>query len=242
MLAFGAFMLVCVRWNSTFRVVGNLALGVPSLLLGGWLTYLSLRPFRFHIGADGLTVRQSDPKIDRLLPWTEIDCLILDQPAPVLTGDKNPSAVLLLIPAIWSSLDLPLTHRSPLDDRPCLVLLELDEVRESPDVVAEAIARFAGNRFTDYRQVVRQRFASPDFAVGLRGYDRAVVDALVRKGQEGLVSTTMLPRLGAMAEIQQGREKLPVAARGYDRAQVDAFLDDLCAALARWEDDPKDAG
>lgn len=240
LLAFGVFMLLCGRTDSAFRGIGTLIIGVLSLLMGGVLAFYGLRPFRFHIGTEGLTVRL--PGIDRLVPWAEIDMIVLDQPLPVLTGRKTPSPVLLLVPASGSTLDSPLTHRSPVDDRPCLVLLELQDVREAPDEVGAALARFGGSRFTDFRQLIRQHFDSPDFTMVLRGYDPAGVNHLVRQGQEALISDVMLKRFGAKAEIERARGSLPAAMHGYDRAQVDAFLDDLSDALARWDDDERDAG
>ncbi|MFD6260538.1 DivIVA domain-containing protein [Micromonospora chalcea] len=239
-LAFGFFVLLCVRSDGTFRLIGSLVLGGLSLLIGGMYLFDGLRPFRFRITFDGLTVRTAG--LNRFVPWTEIDHLVLDQPPPVLTGNKRPSPVLLLVPAGESTIDLPLAHRSPLDDRSCLALLDLDDVREKPDEVAAALAQYGGSRFTDYRQVIRQRFDSPDFSFGLRGYDPAVVNALIRKGQEALASNDMMRRFEAMAEIERSRDKLPAAARGYNRAQVDAFLADLATALARWKDDEGDAG
>lgn len=240
LLAFGVFMLLCGRTDSVFRAIGAMIIGGLSLLMGGVLAFYGLRPFRFHIGTEGLTVRL--PGIDRLVPWAEIDAIVLDQPLPVLTGRKTPSPVLLLVPASGSTLDRPLTHRSPVDDRPCVVLLELHDVRESPDEVVAALARFGGSRFTDHRQLIRQRFDSPDFTVVLRGYDPARVNPLIRQGQEALISDVMLQRLGAKAEIERARKSLPTAMHGYDRVQVDAFLDDLSAALARWDDDKRAAG
>lgn len=240
LLAFGVFMLLCGRTDSAFRAIATLIIGVFSLLMGGVLAFYGLRPFRFYIGFEGLTVRLTG--IDRLVPWTEIDAIVLDQPLPVLTGTKTPSPVLLLVPASGSTLDLPLMHRSPVDDRPCLVLLELHDVRESPDEVADALARFGGSRFTDFRQLIRQHFDSPDFTIVLRGYEPAKVNPLIRQGQEALISDVMLKRFGAKAEIERARKSLPAAMRGYDRAQVDAFLDDLSAALARWDDGKRDAG
>ncbi|MFU8851499.1 DivIVA domain-containing protein [Micromonospora sp. SL1-18] len=238
-LAFGVVMLLCSRTDSALRAV-FFGFGAFGLLRGGVLAFNGVRPFRFHIGAEGLTVRQ--PGLNRLVPWAEIDALILDQPLPSPAGNKVPSAVLLLVPASGSTLDRPLTQRSPVDDRPCFVLLGLNDVGESPNEVAAALARYGDSRFTDFRELTRQRFDSPDFTIGLRGYDPARVDRLIRQGQEALASDVKEKRLGAKAEIEQARKSLPAAMRGYNTAQVDAFLDDLSAALARWDDEKQDAG
>ncbi|WP_245718723.1 DivIVA domain-containing protein [Micromonospora rhizosphaerae] len=240
MLAFGVFMLLYGRADDWFHVVGSLIISGLSLLIGGGLAFYGLRPFRLRIGPEGLTVRL--PGVNRLVPWAEIDAIILDQPLPVFVGRKTPSPLLLLVPSSRSTLDRPLTHRSPLDDRPCLVLLDLEVVRQSTSAVAAGLARFGGTRFTDFRQVTRQRFDSPDFTIGLHGYAPARVDHLIKRGQAALISDVLLERYGAKAVIDQAREDLPIASRGYDREQVDAFLEELSAALARWDEDKREAG
>ncbi|WP_018786738.1 hypothetical protein [Micromonospora sp. CNB394] len=180
--------------------------------------------------------------LPRLLPWAEIEHLVLYQPPPVLAGKRMPSPLPLLVPAPGSTLDVPLTHRSPFDDRPCLLLLELHDVREKTDQVADALPRYGGSRFTDHRQLVRQPFDSARFPVEALGYDRAAVDALVQKGREALRSEDFLGRLSAKAEVELALAELPLVAHGYDRVRVDAFLRDLPAASGRPEKGEEEPG
>ncbi|MFI8806859.1 MULTISPECIES: hypothetical protein [Micromonospora] len=125
------------------------------ILLGLWLVSAGLfvayqlRPFRFRIGADGLDLRVAG--LNRLVAWAEIDAVVLDQPLPS-RGRKQRAAKVLLVPATAATIDRPLTSRSPVDGRPALKLLDLDQVRQPADDVADALARFGAGRFADVRQ------------------------------------------------------------------------------------------
>ncbi|MEH0827962.1 MULTISPECIES: hypothetical protein [unclassified Micromonospora] len=240
LLPFGFCMVLGGLGGSTLRLIGGLILGGLVMLAGVAGIVEAVRPFRFHIGFDGLTVRTAG--LNRLLPWAEVEHLVLYQPPPVLSDKRMPSPLLLLVPAPRSTVDVPLTQRSPLDDRPCLLLLEVHDVREKTDEVADALARYGGSRFTDHRRLVRQRFDSARFPVEARGYDRAAVDAVVRKGQQALRSEEFLGRLGAKAEVELALAELPLVAHGYDRVRVDAFLRDLSAALGRFEEGEEEPG
>ncbi|WP_158554100.1 hypothetical protein [Micromonospora deserti] len=115
--------------------------GLGAVLLGGVVLVGLLRPFRFAIGAEGLTVRR--PGLRRLIRWEEVDALALDQP-------PAPSAPrLLLVPVPGALLDLPATERHPVDGRAAVELLDLARVRERPTAVATALAEYAGDRFVD---------------------------------------------------------------------------------------------
>ncbi|MCT2282596.1 hypothetical protein M3G91_33850 [Micromonospora chalcea] len=48
---------------------------------------------------------------------------------------------MLLVPATAATIDRRLTGRSPVDGRPALVLLDLDQVQQPADEVADALAR-----------------------------------------------------------------------------------------------------
>ncbi|MER7330031.1 MULTISPECIES: hypothetical protein [unclassified Micromonospora] len=233
-LAFGVLLLCAAAGSSSPSIVTWLLGGIAALM-GGAFVVGELKPFRFHIGADGLTLRLAG--LNRLVPWAEIDSIILDEPIPTPGGKKSASPSLLLVPAAGSTIDHPRTGRSPLDGRDALVLLDLDNVRQSADEVAAALARFGGGRFTDVRQLRRDRFDSPDFTIALRGYDPARVDELIRRGQDALISGVTSQRYAAKAELDKARATLPVAMRGYYTGQVDAFLEELSAALARWDDE-----
>ncbi|MEU7795241.1 hypothetical protein [Micromonospora tulbaghiae] len=240
LLPFGLCTVLSGLDDSTFRLILGLVVGALMLLVGAAALFEAVRPFRFHISFEGLTVRTAE--LNRLLPWAEIEHLILYQPTPVLSDKRMPSPLLLLVPAAASTLDLPLTHSSPLDDRPCLVLLEVHHVREKTDQVADALARYGGTRFTDHRRLVRQRFDSVDFPIEARGYDPAAVDALVQKGREALRSEDLLLHLAAKVRVERAPVELPLVAHGYDRVQVDAFLRDLSAVLGRFEEGEEEPG
>ena len=206
----------------TLVAVGAILLGVVALLA-------ALRPFRFRINADGLTVRR--PGLRRQIPWAEVDALVLDRP-PARDG-RPATPRLLLVPPPGVTLGGPATARHPLDGRPAVELLDLDQVREKPEQVAEALTRFGGDRFVDLPARRRAAFADPDFGVGLRGYRMDRVDELIRRGQDALLSGAEPARRAARAEIDRAHaEGLPAAQRGYDRLQVDEALRALADALA----------
>ncbi|MGN9808187.1 hypothetical protein ACTMSW_02350 [Micromonospora sp. BQ11] len=211
--------------------VGAWILGGLALVMSGTVVVNELKPFRFHIGADGLTLRTAG--LNRLVSWAEIDAIVLDEPVPTIGRSKPTSPTLLLVPA-GSTIDRPLDGKSSVDGRSGLVLLELDDVREPVDEVAAALVRFAGDRFTNMRQLRRARGDTPDFPVGLRGYEPARVDDLIRQAQDALVSGNTAQRHGARAKLDTARRKLPIAMRGYAVGQVDDFLEGLSAELARW--------
>ena len=227
----GVFILLCGRADGAVRMTLLVLVGGSIVVMGGALVVHALKPFRFHIGTDGLTLRVKG--INRLVRWDEIDAVILVETS--LGRSRTSYHEVLLVPADGVDLGIPLTHRSPVDDRPCLVLLDLRDVKDSPEQVAQALARFGGDRFTDARRQRADRFGSPEFTVVLRGYDPARVDELIRRGRDALISSSTLERLGAKAEIEGARGKLPIVARGYDRAQVDSFLRALSAELAIWD-------
>ncbi|MGS2615895.1 hypothetical protein ACVCAH_15430 [Micromonospora sp. LZ34] len=220
----GAALLVFARDGAVLhRVVGG-----GAVLLGGMVLVSLLRPFRFAIGADGLTVRL--PKLRRLIRWDEIEALALDQP-PAEQG-RPASPRLLLVPAPGTELALPATAHHPRDGRSAVELLDLDRVREKPAEIAAALARHAGDRFVDVLGLRREAFGVPDFTIGLRGYQPDRVDALIRRGQDALVWGGTLERQAARSEIEQVRaEGLPVAGRGYSTIQVDEALAALSGAL-----------
>ncbi|MFF4876082.1 hypothetical protein [Micromonospora sp. NPDC000668] len=206
----------------TIVAVGAVVLGVVAL--GS-----ALRPFRFGIGADGLTIRR--PGLRRTIRWAEVDALVLDEP-PRRDGRPEPPR-LLLVPAPGVTLGPQVTARHPLDGRPAVELLVLDQVREQPEQVSAALSQYAGDRFVDLPALRCAAFADPDLTASLRGYRMDQVDQLIRRGQNALVSGDVPTRQEARAEIERDTAAgLPVAQRGYARPQVDAALDALVAALA----------
>ncbi|MEV2240813.1 DivIVA domain-containing protein [Micromonospora sp. NPDC049891] len=237
LLAFGVSLLLGKESPGT----GVWIFAGAALLMGGWTTARSLRPFRFRIGADGLDLRVAG--LNRLVPWAEIAAIVLDQPARA-AGATPPTPSLLLVPGVGSTIDRPLTARSPVDGRPALVLLDLADVRESADEVAAELNRVSGGRFTDARQGrvdARQGqsgvVSEPVFETALRGYLKNEVDDLVRRGLDVLASGTAAQRQAVRAELDP--TTLTVALRGYDMGQVDAFLERLAAALANDPEQPE---
>ncbi|MBQ1051236.1 hypothetical protein KBX50_22525 [Micromonospora sp. C51] len=231
----GVFLLGCFELTVPGWIIGLLA-----LLIGGGIVLAERRPFRFHIGPDGLAVRVAG--LNRAVPWAEIDAIILDQEVPTI-GVKHPiDSRLLLVPAAGSTIDGPFDGQSPIDGRPALVLLDLADVTQSLDEVAAALTRFAGSRFTDVRHHRRAHFESLDFAVGPGGYDPTRVDELIRQGRDGLLIDELLPRWSAKARFEEARAELPTSTSGYDRTAVHATLDELSALIARWpeQDVPSD--
>ena len=69
-LVVGVFLLVCGLTDRPFRSVGVLVFGGIALVAGGALVVHALKPFRFHIGAEGLTLRLRH--LNRLVRWEEI--------------------------------------------------------------------------------------------------------------------------------------------------------------------------
>ncbi|MFI7607880.1 hypothetical protein ACIBTV_22440 [Micromonospora sp. NPDC049366] len=221
----GVFLLALPRHGAVLRTV--VAVGV--IALGGAVLLSALRPFRFAIGPDGLTVRR--PGLRRTIPWAQVEALVLDQPLPHEGRPAPPR--LLLVPAAGVTVGLPPAGRHPVDGRKAVELLDLGQVRDRPEEVAAALARFAGDRFLDAHGARRSAFAVPDLTVGLRGYRTNVIDRLVRRGQEALAWGGAAERQAARDAIEQARAAGPVVAqRGYDQRQVDETLAALGDALA----------
>ncbi|MEV4121858.1 hypothetical protein [Micromonospora sp. NPDC049645] len=205
----------------TIVAVGAIALGAVALVS-------ALRPFRFGIHPDGLTIRR--PGLRRVIRWTEVGALVLDEP-PRRDGRPEPPR-LLLIPAPGVPIE-PTPARHPLDGRPAVELLVLDQVREQPEQVSAALTRYAGGRFVDLLALRRAAFDAPDLPVGLRGYQMDRVDRLIRRGQDALLSGDASTRQAARGEIERATTAgLPIAQRGYSTFQTDTVLDALVAALA----------
>ncbi|MCW3817704.1 hypothetical protein ONA91_24935 [Micromonospora sp. DR5-3] len=211
----GVTVLALAGEGSVLRVLA--ALG--AVVLGGVVLVGAVRPFRFLIGPAGIEVRR--PGLRGTYRWEQFEALALDD-----------AGRLVAVPA--AGLGLRTTARHPRDGRAAVELLDLRQIRESPDDVAAALSRYSGGRFTDARTPVAARLAGAeiDFTVALRGYFTAQVDQLVHRAQDALAQGGPAERRAARAEIEQARAAgIPVGLRGYDVGQVDAALDALCAAL-----------
>lgn len=200
------------------------------LLVAVAMGRLRLRPFRFGIDERGLTIRTRTHDI--ALAWSEIDMVILEQPPPVVrsVGVHKPDARLLLVPAPGVDLGVPLTTRSPLDDRPCLPVADFGLIADKPPAVAAMLALFGGDRFVDHRAWLRETLTPPAFTIRPFGYDRAHIDDVVQRGRDMLTATAWRDRRDMAVELLPPH---PLAAGGYDRVQVDRFTSRLSASLAR---------
>ncbi len=67
------------------------------------------------------------------------------------------------------------------------------------------------------------------FTIGLRGYDRTEVDALIARAEAAIASGSSEERAEVKAAVERG---LKVALRGYDRQQVDDFLSRVIATMS----------
>ncbi|MCF0094419.1 hypothetical protein B0E54_03264 [Micromonospora sp. MH99] len=220
----GVLLLVYPSDGALLRTI----VAVGAIALGAVVLVSALRPFRFGITPEGLSIRR--PGLRREIRWAEVDALVLDEP-PRRDGYSTPPR-LLLVPAPAAAFE-PVTARHPIDGRPAVELLVFDQVREQPEQVAEALARCAGDRFVDLLALRRAAFAAPDLPVGLRGYQMDRVDRLIRRGQDALISGDAATRQAARGEIERATAAgLPIAQRGYPTYQADAVLEALVAALA----------
>ncbi|SCL38266.1 DivIVA domain-containing protein [Micromonospora rhizosphaerae] len=220
----GVVLLSCSREGRVLPIL--VALG--SIALGAVVLVGVLRPFRFAIGPEGLDVRRSG--LRGTYRWDQFDALALED-AP--RQDGRPGAPRLLgVPAAGMPPGPKATAQHPVDGRAAIELLDLAQVRETPEELAAALTRFAGDRFTDSRTSLGLDGLELEFTEGLRGYRMDRVNELIRRARAALARDDRSARLAARSEIEQARAAgLPVALRGYNTGQVDAALDRLCAAL-----------
>lgn len=218
--------LLADDWGSRFRPVvwGTLYLAVALMTL-----LARLRPFRFRIDERGLTIRHRAYEIAPA--WSEIDMVILEQSPPGfgMFRVRKPEARLLLVPGPGVDLGVPLTARSPLDDRRCLPVLDFDLVRDKQQAVVAMLTLLAGDRYVDGRTLLHEAFVPPAFTVRPLGYDRMYVDDVIRRGRDMLTSTAWPARRELAIELLPPH---PFASGGYDRVQVDRFTRRLSAAIA----------
>jgi hypothetical protein len=230
LLYVGIFMILGGLFVLAFTgSVIRMVIGAGAVLVGLVFLPMALRPKAFGIGADGLTIRNAG--IKRLVSWSEIHVLILEQPLQLPEDEHTVEPRLLLVPVAGSPLGDKLDHRSPLDLQPCREVLDIDDFKEGADEVARALAHFGGARFVDARGL--PPYAGPDFAVVSGGYRPVDVRRLVRVAVTALASGT--PEARWAARNQVGRPAFETAIRGYDRAQVDAYLHHLGTSLAAAE-------
>ncbi|MGW0504414.1 DivIVA domain-containing protein [Micromonospora sp. NPDC003241] len=226
LLAFGVFLLL----GTASPGVGTWILAGAALLVGGTGLAAAFRPFRFRITTDGLDLRVAG--LDRLVPWSEIEAVVLFQPTPGAGASTSPLPSLMLVPAAGSTIGTASGRRGSAAGLRGLIVLDLADVRQSPDETAAALARFGGDRFTDARQD-EEGLGSPCFDIALRGYEKRQVDDLIGRGEEALATDLPTRRSAVRAEVEAARGELPIALRGYDMTQVDAYLKRLSAELGK---------
>lgn len=227
----GLAMLLCetgggITGRSAFF---GTAAGLVALAGAAWAGS-QVRPFRFGIGPEGLALRTRG--INRLVPWAEIDAVILDQPRPK-HGDRTnvlPSARLVLVPAAWSELAGRAVDDCVPDGRKGLVILELSGVKQSRDQISGALRNFSGGRFTDALREKQSRLVGPRFDLVEDGYVPEAVNKLIELAGDALASGQPGQRFGARLQIEG--TTIPVAGVGYDRTQVDSALRAIAAELA----------
>jgi hypothetical protein len=191
-IAFGAGALACA-WGATGAGAALPAVGgTAAVVLGAVLLRDELRPFTFVIGPEGITTR------DGLVAWAEIDAVVLDEPAPPATsgphlilhpGDR---VVLKLLDVRQSQQEIVEALRrhggGRLDDRIArrgegpgfLTVLRGYEPGRVDNLIRRAQdALLAGD--AEQRAAARAALAEPDLVVVVRGYDRAQVEAHLRK-------------------------------------------------------------
>jgi hypothetical protein len=117
--------------------------GLIAAIIGVLSLASRLFPFGFVIDESGLRLRRVGG-ISRSVPWAAVAAVILEPP---VTAKGKP--VLVLVPADGADLGVSATYPNKLDGRPSVVLLSLDDLRESQDDIARALSTYAGSRFTD---------------------------------------------------------------------------------------------
>lgn len=143
---------------------------------------------------------------------------------------------MLLVPATAATIDRRLTGRSPVDGRPALVLLDLDQVQQPADEVADALARFGAGRFADVRQLATVR---PD-AVGAPDMDGlSLLSDLMPRVQKALDSGDAAQRQALKAEVDAVLASLPEVPAGRDQPRLDGVLKAMSEALAAEDEDAK---
>ncbi|MFJ5544145.1 hypothetical protein [Micromonospora chalcea] len=140
---------------------------------------------------------------------------------------------MLLVPATAATIDRRLTGRSPVDGRPALVLLDLDQVQQPADEVADALARFGAGRFADVRQLAPERPEAPDMD-GL-----SLLSDLMPQVQKALDSGDASQRQALKAEVDAVLASMPEAPAGRDQPRLDGVLKAMSEALAAEDEDAK---
>jgi hypothetical protein len=191
-VVFGLVALVCAGGSTGAATVLYAVCGAAAVLLGAVLLRDELRPFRFAIGPEGITTR------DGLVAWPAIERVVLDEPTPPATSGPHlilqpGDRVVLKLQDVRQSqdeivealrqygggrLDNRIARRG--EDAGFVTVLRGYEPGRVDNLIRRAKdAQLSGDPAA--RAEARAALEQPDLLVVLRGYDRAQVDAHLRK-------------------------------------------------------------
>lgn len=132
--ALGSWLIALIVWVP----------GAFFFLLGLIVLIGSTRPFRIALSEQGLEVQSNGYRFSG--PWSQVDGIHVEQTPP---AGEPPRARSLLV--LWLADGVPMrqkpTYPFGSTGRKGYVIAELDNVRETPDEVVQALRRYAGERF-----------------------------------------------------------------------------------------------
>lgn len=149
-LLFMLFSLFCVALPSLAYLVGwIIVVGQFILWIGGgicaiggaYALFMAVRPFRFRIDEAGLSLRLSEFKgMSSPISWERIEAIIMER-----TPDGGRRIV--LVPTEDADIGVTPEYANKADGRPSVILVKLDDVKETPDQIASTLRAYAGTRF-----------------------------------------------------------------------------------------------
>ncbi|GAA4730003.1 hypothetical protein [Phytohabitans rumicis] len=122
--------------------------GFFAFLAGAVVLVMSFRPFRIALDDAGLTVRSEGHRFDG--PWDLVEAINIEQTS---VGEPPETRRLLVL---WVREEVRMRHRPSYPHggvRKGHVLVDLGNIRESPDEVAAILDRYAKTRFRTMAQV-----------------------------------------------------------------------------------------
>ncbi|MEV4510242.1 hypothetical protein AB0K00_14905 [Dactylosporangium sp. NPDC049525] len=145
----GAFVIYTSQTGYELTVL-FIPLGSTALLIFGLLPILgalwgvrqALRPDPVTIDQTGLVLRVAG--INRVVPWAAIAAVFLEP--HVNPGNDTRTHRLVIVPAPGVDLGTAANYQNKADGRPSIILVALDDLRESYAEVTQALATYAGPR------------------------------------------------------------------------------------------------
>jgi hypothetical protein len=123
--------------------VALLVVGALAILFAAWGVRRAFRPDPVVIQLDGLRLRVAG--VNRVVPWEAIDAVLLE---PYTNpGSESRTHRLVIVPAAGADLWVAASYQNQVDGRASIILLALDEIRESHGEVSQALMGHAGQRF-----------------------------------------------------------------------------------------------